>query len=158
MKKLLLIRHAKATQESGYSDFERPLTETGIADATTMAQHLKEQGIVPQLFVSSPALRTHTTANIFADTLALPPADINKAIYDAGEPTLVRVINELPDDRDFVAVVGHNPAVAQVLYLLSGQIKEVPPGTVSLIEFELNSWQEIYEDSGKLIYYDNPKL
>jgi phosphohistidine phosphatase len=158
MKKLLLIRHAKATHESGYADFERPLTEKGIAGASAMAQHLLEKEIIPQLFVTSPALRTHTTANIFTDTLKLAPATIIKAIYEAGEITLMRVITELPADQDFVALVGHNPAIAQILYTLSGELKEVPPGTVALIEFDLADWQEIYEDAGKLVYYDNPKI
>ena len=158
MKKLLLIRHAKATHESGYTDFERPLTDKGIKGAEAMAQHLLEQGIIPQLFVTSPALRTHATANIFTDTLKLAPSTIIKAIYDAGEPTLMRIINELPADQDFIALVGHNPAVEQILYTLSGAIKEVPPGTVALIEFNLDTWEEIYEDSGKLTYYDNPKI
>jgi phosphohistidine phosphatase len=78
MKTLLLVRHAKATHESGYSDFERPLTEKGIHGAEKMAKHLQEKGIIPQLFVTSPALRTHQTANIFTDTLKLAPATINK--------------------------------------------------------------------------------
>ncbi|OOQ56887.1 SixA phosphatase family protein [Mucilaginibacter pedocola] len=158
MKKLLLIRHAKATQESGYTDFERPLTDKGVKGAEAMAQHLLEKGIIPQAFVTSPALRTHTTANIFTDTLKLNESTIIKDIYEAGESTLLRVISELPADQDFIALVGHNPAVAQVLYTLSSALKEVPPGTVALIEFDLDSWQEIYEDSGKLTYYDNPKL
>ena len=160
MKKLLLIRHAKATQESGYTDFERPLTEKGIKGAEAMAQKLLQEGIIPQSFVSSPALRTHTTANIFTNTLKLNEPAIIKDIYEAGESTLLRVINQLPADQDFIALVGHNPAVAQVLYTLSlsGSLQEVPPGTVALIEFNLNSWEEIYEDSGKLAYYNNPKL
>jgi phosphohistidine phosphatase len=54
--------------------------------------------------------------------------------------------------------VGHNPAVSQILYTLSGATEDVPPGTVALIEFDLDNWQEIYEDSGKLTYYDNPKI
>jgi phosphohistidine phosphatase len=158
MKTLLLVRHAKATHESGYSDFERPLTEKGIHGAEKMAKHLQEKCIIPQLFVTSPALRTHQTANIFTDTLKLAPATINKGIYDAGETTLMKIINELPNDLDFIALVGHNPAVSQILYTLSGATEDVPPGTVALIEFDLDNWQEIYEDSGKLTYYDNPKI
>lgn len=158
MKKLLLIRHAKATHESGYDDFERPLTEKGIAGATKMALQLQESSIIPQMIVSSPALRTHQTANIFTDSLKLAPATIINAIYEAGESTLLRLINELPADVDFIGLVGHNPAVSQVLYTLSGELKDVPPGTVALIEFNLNTWEEIYEDSGKLTYYDDPKL
>jgi phosphohistidine phosphatase len=158
MKKLLLVRHAKATHESGYSDFERPLTDKGIEGAQNMANHLQKQSIKPQIMVTSPALRTHTTANIFTDTLGIPPATIDKAVYDAAQSTLLRIISSFPQEYDFIGLVGHNPAIAEVLYTLSGALKEVPPGTVALIEFDVESWEEIHEDSGKLTYYDNPKI
>ena len=157
MKQLLLIRHAKASHESGYTDFERPLTEKGVKNAREIAQNLQKNGIKPQLLVTSPALRTHTTANIFTETLGLAEPMINKVIYDASEDTLLRVINELPDEQDFIALVGHNPSINQILYTLTGQHKEVHPGTVALIEFDANNWQEITTDTGKLTYYDDPK-
>lgn len=158
MKKLLLIRHAKATHEDGYSDFERPLTGAGIQGAESMAERLLEQGIIPQSFFTSPSLRTHSTANIFSEKLKLGAATIIKEIYDAADSTLIRVINGLPEDQDFVALVGHNPSVSQVLFTLTNDLKDVPPGTVALIEFDVDSWQEITEDTGKITYYDNPKL
>lgn len=158
MKKLLLIRHAKATHESGYSDFERPLTDTGVADAGEMASHLLEKEIKPQSIVTSPALRTHTTANIFTQKLSIAEPTIIKDIYEAADKTLLRIICGLPADQDFMGLVGHNPAVSEVLYTLTGSLKEVPPGTVALIEFDVDSWEEITEDTGKLTYYDNPKI
>jgi phosphohistidine phosphatase len=157
MKQLLLIRHAKASHESGYTDFERPLTEKGVKNAHEIAQNLQKNGIKPQLLVTSPALRTHTTANIFTETLGLAEPMINKVIYDASEDTLLRVINELPDEQDFIALVGHNPGINQILYTLTGEHKEVHPGTAALIEFEADSWQEVSADTGKLTYYDDPK-
>jgi phosphohistidine phosphatase len=157
MKQLLLIRHAKATHESGYTDFERPLTEKGIKNANTIAGRLHERGIKPQLLVTSPALRTHTTANIFTEKLDITSPIINKAIYDASEDTLLRLISELPDEQDFIALVGHNPGISQILHTLSGEYKDVHPGTAVIIEFDTNSWQEITGDTGKLTYYDDPK-
>ena len=157
MKQLLLIRHANATHESGYADIERPLTEKGIKNAGIIAGHLHKSDIKPQLLVTSPSLRTHTTANIFAQKLGIMPPMIIKAIYDASEDTLLRVINELPDELDFIALVGHNPGISQVLYTLSGQYKEVHPGTAAIVEFNTGSWQEITGDTGNLIYYNDPK-
>ena len=157
MKKLLLIRHAKATHETGYADFERPLTDAGFKQAEVMASRLQANNIQPQILVASPALRTLSTANVFSQVLALEPAITDRAIYDAAESELLKVINNLPDEEDFIALVGHNPAISQVLYTLSGEAKDVPPCSVALIEFEADSWAELHEGRGKLTYFSTPK-
>ena len=157
MKKLLLIRHAKATHETGYIDFERPLQERGLQDAAIMAARLKEKNIIPQLLVASPALRTLSTANIFSQHLAIPQAQTNKDIYEATTLALIKVINALPDGHGFIALVGHNPGMSDLLYYLTRQIHDVPTCAMMLIEFDTDSWMEIIEDAGKLVYYDYPK-
>ena len=157
MKKLLLIRHAKATHETGFIDFERPLQESGLKDAAIMAARLKDKGLIPQMLVASPALRTVSTANVFSQHLTVPHPQTNRAIYEATQLELVKVINELPDSHDFIALVGHNPGMADLLYYLTGQLQDVPTCAIMLIEFDTDSWPEIIEDSGKLTYYDYPK-
>ncbi|MCO5934412.1 histidine phosphatase family protein [Mucilaginibacter sp. RB4R14] len=156
MKKLLLIRHAKATHESGFVDFERPLTDKGFRQAELIAARLQANSIQPQILVASPALRTLSTANVFIQVLGLQQAITDKAIYDASESALLKVIDGLPNDKDFIALVGHNPGISQVLYYLSGAIREMPPCSVALIEFEPDTWTEIYEATGKLSFYDTP--
>lgn len=157
MKKLLLIRHAKATHETGYADFERPLTDAGFKQAEVMAGRLQANNIQPQILLASPALRTLSTANVFSQVLALEPALTDRAIYDATENELLKVIYNLPDDQEFIALVGHNPAISQVVYTLSGEVKGVPPCSVALIEFEANTWAELHEGLGKLTFYSSPK-
>ena len=49
MKTLMLVRHAKASQDTGYVDFESPLKKSGVEDAEFMAARVKQQGFVPQL-------------------------------------------------------------------------------------------------------------
>jgi len=157
MKKLLLIRHAKAEKDIAGKDFDRPLKYPGIQDARFMADRIKEQSIIPQLIVTSPALRTKTTAEIFADTLKLPEPRTEKSIYEASQHTLLKVINKLPEAYDFIAVVGHNPGVSYILQYLTGETREVHTSTVALIEFETDEWASITGDSGKLTYYSSPK-
>jgi phosphohistidine phosphatase len=157
MKKLLLIRHARATHESSFADFERPLTSKGLKQAETMASRLQTNSILPQSLVASPALRTLSTANVFSQTLGLQQAVTNKRIYDATLSTLLQVIHKLPNEEEFIAIVGHNPGISEALYYLSGNIKDVPPGSVALVEFDLNTWTEIHENSGKLTFYDTAK-
>ncbi|MFD0792282.1 SixA phosphatase family protein [Mucilaginibacter litoreus] len=158
MKKLLLIRHAKATHESGFIDFERPLTDKGFHQAELMVSRLNADHIKPQILIASPALRTLSTANVFSQALGLPQAITNSNIYDASESMLLKVIYNLPDEHDFIALVGHNPGISQVLYYLSNEIKDVPTCAIALIEFEVQSWMELYEGAGKLSYYNTPKI
>lgn len=157
MKKLLLIRHAKATHQPGYVDFERPLKPSGLQDAAIMAGRLKEHGVVPQILVSSPALRTLATANVIVQHLGLAKPEEIKGIYEAESTDLISIINEMDARHNFVGLVGHNPAIEQVLYLLSGQAKDVPPGALGLIEFDTDDWATVRINSGKLTYYDSPK-
>jgi len=157
MKKLLLIRHAKAEKETGGKDFDRPLKYPGIQDARFMADRVKEAGIVPQFVVTSPALRTLTTAEIFADAFKLANPKEEKSLYEASQQTWLKVINRLPVQYDVVAVVGHNPGVANILYYLTGETREVHTSTTALIEFDLDKWSEISGDTGKITYYCSPK-
>ena len=157
MKKLLLIRHAKATHESGFKDFERPLQESGLHDAAVMASHLKEKGHVPKILIASPALRTISTANVFSQHLGIPHAQTNEAIYEASVFSLVKIINDTPAEYDFIALVGHNPGISELLYYLTGQMQDVPTCAMMLIEFDKNDWASITSDEGKLTYYDYPK-
>jgi phosphohistidine phosphatase len=157
MKKLLLIRHAKAEKETSVKDINRPLKYIGIQDARFMAERLKENSIIPQLIITSPALRTKTTAEIFAEYLLLQDPEINKAIYEASQQTLLRVINQLPNQHNFIALVGHNPGISQILYYLTGEGREVHTSTVALIEFEIDDWKAVSNDMGSLVYYSSPK-
>jgi phosphohistidine phosphatase len=157
MKKLLLIRHAKAEKDTSVKDIERPLKYIGIQDAAFMAERLKDGSHVPQIIITSPALRTKTTAEIFADHLLLPDPEIKKAIYEAGQQTLLRVVNQLPVKYDFIALVGHNPGISQLLYYLTGEEREVHTSTVAEIDFDTDNWASIGGDSGELVYYSSPK-
>ena len=157
MKKLLLIRHAKAEKETSVKDIDRPLKYIGMQDAAFMADRLKQNSIIPQIIVTSPALRTKTTAEIFADHLSLPEPQLNKSIYEASQQTLLKVINQLPAGNDFVAIVCHNPGISQILYYLTGESKEVHTSTVALIDFDTDNWALISNQTGKLVYYSSPK-
>jgi phosphohistidine phosphatase len=157
MKKLLLIRHAKATHESGYADFDRPLKQSGMQDALLMADIIKDRSIVPEYIMSSPALRTLTTAQIFAEHLHLPPSGTDPKIYEASEYALVNVINNLPNEYDYIGLVGHNPGISQLLYYLTGQLRDVPTCAVALISFDNDDWHSISSEDGHLSFYDSPK-
>ena len=157
MKKLVIIRHAKATHESGYVDFERPLTSGGMHDAAIMAGRLKENKQAPKMLVSSPALRTISTANIFSQHLSIAAAEEIKGIYEADMDDLVEIVTELPDDIACIGVVGQNPGIGQLLYYFTGAAHDVPTCAVAVVAFDTSVWASVTSNSGRLVYYDYPK-
>ena len=62
MKKLCIIRHAKSSwKDFLLDDFDRPLNKRGKLNAPFMGSRLKKRNILPDIIVSSPALRAKTT-------------------------------------------------------------------------------------------------
>ncbi len=157
MKKLLLVRHATAQPESAQGDFGRALSNKGVKEATELAQKLKNNGIIPQLVVASSAQRTQTTAGIITDVLQLPKPQLNTAIYEASEQTLLEAINAFADVNDFTAMVGHNPGISYLLFTLTGEIQDVPPATAILVTFDVSGWSAVSSNSGTIIYYTSPE-
>jgi phosphohistidine phosphatase len=157
MKKLLVVRHAKAVHDTSYSDFERPLKHSGMRDATLMAERIESASVVPQLLVTSPALRTLATANIFSEHLKLRKPREDERIYEAGQHTLLDVIQQFPDEYDAIGLVGHNPGIAQMVHYFTGELRDVSPGTAILITFDLDEWRLISHDTGRLVWFSSPK-
>jgi phosphohistidine phosphatase len=156
MKKLLLVRHAKAVHDNAYSDFERPLKPSGIKDAEFMCEKLLHEGIKPQILITSPALRTAATADIFSEFLSLPKPREDKRIYEASRLTMMNIISGFEDKYNFIGLVGHNPTIEDITHYLTNQMPEFPTCGVVLIEFDFDEWGAISSGTGKLKWFGNP--
>ncbi len=154
MKELYLIRHAKSSWEyPELADFERPLNARGLRDAPFMGMILREKRIAPGLFLSSPAKRALTTAQLFANAMNYPIEHIvtEPRIYEASRQTLLAVIQSLPDELESVAVFCHNPAVTELANFLSDKrIDNVPTCGIFSVKLSSPSWRML--DQGKCIF------
>jgi len=157
MKKLLLIRHAEAEGYADKGDYYRPLSQRGEKDVAALAQKLKEEGLLPGQIISSPALRTYTTAYVLTRELGISAPQTIPAIYEASETSLLKTINHFSDGADFIGMVGHNPGIAYLLLNLTGKVRDVPPCTAIVVVFEeADSWQEVSHETGVITYYTSP--
>jgi phosphohistidine phosphatase len=156
MKKLLLIRHAKASHETNTGDFARPLKHSGEKDALQLAKKLKSVDLVPQKVFSSPALRAKTTALIITEHLKLPEATYIEAVYEAYDPVLLKVINTLPDNYDFIALTGHNPGLSSITTYLTSKYCSLPTCGAVLISFDVDSWTLASMDTGHISWLHEP--
>ena len=161
MKKIYLIRHAKSSwKETGLSDFERPLNKRGKSDLEFMAKRLKFFGVMPDLILSSPAKRAKTTAKGIAQTIGYDKSKIVyiDSLYESSYQTYRYILDSLDESISSVFIVAHNPTITEVGEILSGAIlTNMPTCSIVCMEFKADSFKEIEEGSGKILFFDYPK-
>lgn len=161
MKTLYLNRHAKSSWENiSLSDFERPLNKRGQRDAPLMGKILREKIKAPDVIYSSPALRAITTAHIIAEKLEFNISNIieNQKIYDSAISDILRIINSTDDKYQRIMIFGHNPTFTMLSnYLSDKSIENIPTCGFVQIDFDLNKWNDIEGNTGKLILFEYPK-
>jgi len=162
MKQLYLVRHARAEAGSALvKDFDRPLSDRGRQDLPLMARRWLERGdALPEGVLCSPARRTRETAELLLHALGVSDDRIQQdgQVYLAGEARLLQLCRQFPDDRDVMMLVGHNPAITDVLNLLCDNVRvdHMPPGGVACLRLSIDSWKEVAVDGGELLTFDYP--
>ena len=161
MKILYLVRHAKSSWKNpDLDDFERPLNKRGKRDAPVMGRFLRDKDILPDMLISSPAVRAKKTAKIIAENLAYSKNKINfdHEIYEASTKGLLMIISNINNKYNTVMLVGHNPSMTYVANTISKRrIDNIPTCGIICIELNITSWKEISENCGKLIFFEYPK-
>jgi phosphohistidine phosphatase len=163
MKRLLLLRHAKAVPaEEPLADSARPLADRGARDSAWIAGRLLRHGLAPQRIIASPAARALATAEIVAAAFGYPRADIATfpRLYLA-EPDAIREIVAAQDAHlESLLVVAHNPGLSElVLELLpSFEVDDLPTAAVVALEYAgAVDWTDLERSPPRLVYYDYPK-
>jgi phosphohistidine phosphatase len=142
---LLLLRHAKSSwKEPGLVDHDRPLKKRGRRDAPRIGRLLREEGLVPELIISSTARRARETADLVATECGCKKGiEFSDGLYESGPDGYVRVVRDLPDEVAKVLVVGHNPALEETLALLTGRSEPLPTAALAQVDFQLPHWRDL---------------
>jgi phosphohistidine phosphatase len=160
-KTLFVLRHAKSSwDETDKRDIDRPLNSRGINNAHNLANALRDELIIIDAVVSSPANRAIHTSIIFCQVAELPLEiiQLNEKLYDTNEDEVERIVRAFSDDINSVMIVGHNPAFTYFAnrYALKS-IKNIPTSGIVKLEFEVNSWNDISRSNVKSSSFDFPK-
>jgi phosphohistidine phosphatase len=145
MKTLLIMRHAKAEPpDENTSDHERPLAPRGERDAPHVGHWLVAQELVPGVILSSDALRAKTTAELVADACNFKrPIQFFNELYVALPETYVQVLQNNAGEAERALVVGHNPTLDDLVYLLTGTHESFPTAGLAVVELEIDAWQDL---------------
>jgi len=158
MKRVILLRHAKANPSVGESDRERQLNERGITAARIAGKALLDRGWLPNLALVSDAVRTRQT---FDAAFPILPAglkvEVTPALYGANDERMLALIRAASAEADTLLIVGHNPGIGELARRLATHgPKEArerlslrfPTAGIAVIGFKTELWPEIDRDGG----------
>jgi phosphohistidine phosphatase len=172
MKRLLLLRHAKAVTGSGKGgDHARPLNDRGRTDAPRIAIAMQHNHYVPDCVLCSTAKRTtETWAHVAPELDVQPEVSFLDALYLAPWKTIMQTLRAVSGSPDAVLVIGHNPgledfaqAVARkpeldreraLMETLKGKF---PTAALAVLDFDIENWSELLTGSGILVDFIRPK-
>ncbi|KAH0757386.1 hypothetical protein KY290_020879 [Solanum tuberosum] len=154
-RRLILLRHAKSSWENrSIRDHDRPLSRSGQLDAIKVSQNLLKLGWIPQLILSSDALRTRETLKIMQEQVqAFLEAEVHfiSSFYSVaamdGQTTehLRQAICKYSRDEILtVMCMGHNRGWEEAASVLSGVTVELKTCNAALLEATGKSWEEVY--------------
>ena len=139
--RLYLLRHAKAGWAlPGQKDFDRSLDDTGFAAAKMTGEMAAERGFVPEVLLSSPAVRCRQTAEAFrCATVEDRTIRYIDDLYTGAEDAYRDIILGQSGAASLM-VVGHNPVIEEILRDVLGEQAAAipygyPPGALAVIDF-----------------------
>lgn len=158
MRELWLLRHAKSDRNVNVSDIKRPLKKRGKRDAKNISEWLKNQHLIPDIILSSPAVRAIETSSIIYEQLQIDQSVIQEdsRLYATGIDELKMVLSSCPETARYVLLVGHNPELENLLIHLVG--KQALPDTEKLLPTSAlarllieSEWSQLRQDCAKLL-------
>jgi phosphohistidine phosphatase len=161
MKRIILIRHGKAEDESSeISDFERSLTLKGKVIAGIMARKLLEKEKSMGVILTSPAFRALETALIFAGEFGISTENIimNSNLYfKMSYGNLPALLSTIDEETETVTMFGHNPSFTEIANILCLDGCDFLPKTgIICISFKIMTWSDIDRNVGKTEYFLKP--
>jgi len=167
MRRLLLLRHAKADAEPRRRDVERPLNARGRKDAARTGAYMARHGLAPDGVFVSTALRTRQTWDLLAKEFSAPPAaDFDERLYQASPDAILAIIRAAPRELACLLVIGHNPALHALAAGLvgAGDIEmrqhlgeKFPTAALAVIDFAGDDWAKVRSGAGRIEHFVSPR-
>lgn len=161
MKTLILVRHAKSSHTYGVSsDFDRPLNDRGFRDAAEMGKKLFKKKVTIDQFVSSPAVRAKTTAELFVAEYSRKLKEILfiPTLYHSSQENFMELVHELEDKYQHIALFSHNPGITEFASSISpAQISHMPTCSVFAVSSAIDSWKDFNRIDNSFLFFYKPE-
>jgi phosphohistidine phosphatase len=118
-----------------------------------MGKLLRDEKITPEIIISSTAERARKTAEGVAHASAYGGKIIlKKSLYAAGPEAYIEALHGILNEYSIAMIVGHNPAIEELVELLTGETHLMPTCSLASIKLNVDKWLEVNNHSkGKLV-------
>jgi phosphohistidine phosphatase len=166
MRTLYVLRHAKSSwDDETLRDHDRPLAPRGMRVAPLIADHMRAETIVPDVVLCSTARRTRETLELLGDAI---PVDCDvrfeAELYGATADAIVTRLRALPDTAERAMVIGHNPGLQRLAWLLarSGPMlsqlgRKFPTAALATLDVAIDRWPDLARDCARLDAFVRPR-
>lgn len=160
MLRLMLFRHGKSDwNANSRGDRERPLNSRGERAATTMGLVLRRMGEIPDLVISSPAVRAETTAALARVSGGWDSRlEIADDLYGAGPRSALAVATRCGGDAERLMLVGHEPTWSLLAQQIAGGRIVVKTATVLAFDLNIEKWANAGRAAGSLAFAVHPRM
>lgn len=151
MLHLHLIRHAKSVINSNSGkDIDRKLDPKGLRQIQNLNDYLKKSKIqVSETYVSS-AKRTRETYKGIKE-IETGKVFFRSDLYLASQKEMHQLITGLNDNNKSVMIIGHNGGISELASFYVGDLIQLPTCAYMHIEFDLDSWELVSSETGRLV-------
>ncbi len=160
MKSVILFRHGKSDWDAPYgSDHERPLAKRGVEAAKKMGIFLHAKNQIPELVISSTAVRAKTTVELAMDSAKWTSNFLlERGIYGGSPDFLLELIHSQDDIYNSICLVGHEPNFSMFISRATNDnYVNFTTANMAKINFDAQEWSRIFFGDGTLEWHQKPK-
>ena len=109
-----------------------------------MGELVREYGLIPDVVISSDAVRARRTAEAVAEAARYAGEILlDPRLYLAWPDDILSLLQRVREKAETVMIVGHNPGLEKLVEQLTGEWQDLPTAALAQIGLPLDQWRDL---------------
>ena len=109
-----------------------------------MGQLVREYGLIPDVVISSDAVRARLTAEAVAEAARYAGEILlDPHLYLACPADILSLLPMVRENAETVMIVGHNPGLEKLVEQLTGERQDLPTAALAQIGLPIDQWRDL---------------
>ncbi len=109
-----------------------------------MGELVREYGLMPDVVISSDAVRARMTAEAMAEAARYAGEILlDQHLYLASPDDILSLLRRVRQNAETVMIVGHNPGLEELVEQLTGAWQDLPTAALAQIVLPIDRWRDL---------------
>jgi phosphohistidine phosphatase len=109
-----------------------------------MGELVREYGLIPDVVISSDAVRARLTAEAVAEAARYAGEILlDPHLYMASPADILSLLPTVRKNAETVMIVGHNPGLEKLVEQLTGERQDLPTAALAQISLPIDQWRDL---------------